>query len=69
MSSTSSSTVSEDVSKFLKERTVVRYNGGKARRLFSDGEYERRLSELRWVWVLCYTKDSRTVIIPHCVGS
>ena len=67
MSSTSSSTVSEDVSKFLKERTVVRYNGGKARRLFSDGEYERRLSELRWV--LCYTKDTRTVIIPHCLGS
>ena len=43
----SSQAVSEDVSKFLNERTVLRHNGAKARRLFSDGEYERRLANLR----------------------
>ena len=43
----SSVNVSEDVSRFLQERTVVRYNGEKARRLFSDGEYNRRLAGLR----------------------
>ena len=43
----SSPAVSEDVSKFLAERTVLRHNGAKARRLFSDGEYERRLANLR----------------------
>ena len=43
-----STAVSDDVSRFLAERTVVRQNGGKARRLFSDGEYERRLAELRY---------------------
>ena len=43
----SSASVSEDVSRFLQEKSVVRYNGDKARRLFSDGEYERRLAGLR----------------------
>ena len=43
----SSKAKSEDVSKFLNERTVLRHNGAKARRLFSDGEYERRLANLR----------------------
>ena len=43
----SSQVVSEDVSRFLNERTVLRHNGAKARRLFSDGEYERRLANLR----------------------
>ena len=45
--SSSSINVDQEVSTFLAERTVLRKNGSKEKRLFSDREYERRLNNLR----------------------
>ena len=36
-----------EIKQFLAEKTVSRNNGNKEKRLFSDSEYERRLSNLR----------------------
>ena len=41
------SSSSSEVARFLSEETVSRKNGLKEKRLYSDSEYERRLSNLR----------------------
>lgn len=42
------SATNPEVARFLAEKTVERKNGEKEKRLFSDAEYERRLTNLRF---------------------
>ena len=49
LASSSTTFKNAEISQFLSERIVERKNGKKEKRLFSDKEYDRRLSNLRLV--------------------